>query len=74
VLYNAALNPLGALRPLRPARGRPDTRAIMDQVIDEAFAVAPACGARTRGLRRWHRQVLCGRWVNRRPPTLHAKT
>ncbi len=44
VLYNAALNPLGALLGLRygdlPADR--DTRAIMDTVIEEAFAVAAA--------------------------------
>lgn len=46
VLYNAALNPLGAL--LRCHYGalaeNEDTRALMDQVISEAFAVARAEG------------------------------
>ena len=46
VLYNAALNPLGAL--LRTHYGAlaadPDLRRIMDQVIEEAFAVARRLG------------------------------
>jgi len=46
VFYNAALNPLGAL--LGVPYGRlpedPDARAIMDDVIEEAFAVASAEG------------------------------
>jgi 2-dehydropantoate 2-reductase len=46
VLYNAALNPLGALLGLHyGALGEDaDTRAIMDAVIDEAFEVAAAEG------------------------------
>ena len=48
VLYNAALNPLGAL--LGVAYGRlpedPATKAIMDDVIAEAMAVAIADGVR----------------------------
>jgi len=48
VLYNAALNPLGAL--LGVAYGHlaedPDTHAIMEDVIAEAFAVARADGVR----------------------------
>jgi 2-dehydropantoate 2-reductase len=47
VFYNAALNPLGAL--LRVHYGalpeRSETRAVMDAVIDEAFAAARAEGA-----------------------------
>jgi 2-dehydropantoate 2-reductase len=50
VLYNAGLNPLGAL--LGVAYGRladdPDTRAIMEDVIAEAFAVARADGVALR--------------------------
>ncbi|HJQ84371.1 MAG TPA: ketopantoate reductase family protein [Candidatus Binatia bacterium] len=44
VFYNAALNPLGALLGLRYGElpEHRDTRAIMDTVIDEAFAVARA--------------------------------
>ena len=46
VLYSAALNPLGALLGLTygALATDPDTRAIMDTVIDEAFAVARAEG------------------------------
>lgn len=44
VFYNAALNPLGAL--LRAHYGalpeHPESRALMDRIIDEAFAVARA--------------------------------
>ncbi len=66
VLYNAALNPLGALLGLRygelPLAA--DTRAIMDTVIDEAFTVARAEGV---GLR-WrdaaaYREEFYGRLV-----------
>jgi 2-dehydropantoate 2-reductase len=46
ILYNVALNPLGAL--LRQSYGAlaadPDVRPIMDRAIDEAFAVARALG------------------------------
>src|SRR5262245_36443804 len=44
VFYNAALNPLGALLGLRYGELplHRDTRAIMDTVIEEAFAVARA--------------------------------
>jgi len=46
VLYNAALNPLGALLgvPYGDLAAHPDTRAVMDTVIEEAFAVARAEG------------------------------
>lgn len=46
VLYSAALNPLGALLgvPYGALAAQPDTRAIMDAVIEEAFAVAAAEG------------------------------
>lgn len=42
VFYNAALNPLGALLGVHYGRlaERPDSRAVMDAVIDEAYAVA----------------------------------
>lgn len=48
VLYNAALNPLGALLGVHYGALMEDenTRAIMDRVIDEAYAVAVAEGAR----------------------------
>jgi len=44
VLYNAALNPLGALLGVHygALAERAESRGIMDQVIDEAFAVAAA--------------------------------
>jgi 2-dehydropantoate 2-reductase len=50
VFYNAALNPLGALLgvPYGYLPDDPDARAIMDRVIDEAFAVAAASGVRLR--------------------------
>jgi len=46
LLYNAALNPLGALLGVAYGwlPGDPDARAIMDDVVDEAFAVACAEG------------------------------
>jgi 2-dehydropantoate 2-reductase len=46
VFYNAALNPLGALRRVHYGAlpEAAETRAIMDAVIDEAFAVAQADG------------------------------
>jgi 2-dehydropantoate 2-reductase len=66
VLYNAALNPLGALLgvPYGWLAQDPDARAIMDEVIDEAFAVAAAAGVRLR----WpsaaaYREVFYGRLV-----------
>lgn len=48
VLYNAALNPLGALLGVHYGALMEDTetRAIMDRVIDEAYAVAVSEGAR----------------------------
>lgn len=50
VFYNAALNPLGALLGLHygALAERPEVRAVMDRVIDEAFAVAVAEGVRLR--------------------------
>ena len=49
ILYNAALNPLGAILecPYGTLAERPETRAIMDRVIDEIFSV---CGAHSIGL------------------------
>jgi len=46
VFYNAALNPLGALLGVHygALRQQADSRALMDAVIDEAFAVARAEG------------------------------
>ncbi len=47
VLYNAALNPLGALLGAHYGAlpERPESKAIMDDVIEEAFRVAIADGA-----------------------------
>ena len=46
VFYNAALNPLGALfgQPYGALAADVDARAVMDAIIDEAFAVAAARG------------------------------
>lgn len=66
VFYNAALNPLGALLgvPYGRLAEQPATRAVMDAVIDEAFAVARADGVRLA----WttpmeYRQAFYGRLV-----------
>ncbi|HWP66417.1 MAG TPA: ketopantoate reductase family protein [Candidatus Limnocylindria bacterium] len=66
VLYNAALNPAGALLgvPYGRLAADPDTRAIMDAVLDEAFAVAQACGvALAWATPMEYRQVFYGRLV-----------
>lgn len=49
LLYNAALNPLGALLrvPYGTLARDPATRGILDAVMDEVFAVLLACGERT---------------------------
>jgi len=46
VLYNAALNPLGALLgvPYGELAAHPDTRAVMDDTVTEAFRVARGQG------------------------------
>jgi len=66
VLYNAALNPLGALLGMTygALAADPGTRAVMDEVIGEAFAVARAEGVRMA----WadagaYRDVFYGRLV-----------
>ncbi len=48
VLYTAALNPLGALLgvPYGYLAEHEETRAVMDAVLDEAFAVAAGAGVR----------------------------
>ena len=50
VLYNASLNPLGAVLGLSYGRlaADPDLRSLMDRIIDEAHAVALARGIRLR--------------------------
>jgi 2-dehydropantoate 2-reductase len=74
VLYNAALNPLGALLGVHyGALGEDaDTRAIMNAVIDETFAVAIAEGVKLP----WnsaadYRAVFYGRLI---PPTFHHRS
>ena len=74
VLYNAALNPLGALLGVHyGALGeQAHTRAIMDAVIDEAFAVAGAEGVQLP----WasaaeYRAVFYGRLL---PSTFHHRS
>jgi 2-dehydropantoate 2-reductase len=74
VLYNAALNPLGALLGVHygALMENPDTRAVMDRVIDEAYAVACAEGV----LLPWssaaqYREVFYGRLV---PATYHHRS
>src|SRR5262249_60848466 len=66
VLYNAALNPLGALLgvPYGELPAHPDTRTIMDTVIEATFAVARAEDVALR----WpdaaaYREVFYGRLV-----------
>jgi 2-dehydropantoate 2-reductase len=73
VLYNAALNPLGALLGVHygALTEEDNTRAVMDTVIDEAFAVATAEGVRLP----WasaaeYRRVFYGRLV---PATFHHR-
>jgi 2-dehydropantoate 2-reductase len=48
VLYNSALNPLGALLgvPYGALAENPDTRALMDRIVAEVFAVAQKSGVR----------------------------
>jgi 2-dehydropantoate 2-reductase len=74
VLYNAALNPLGALLGVHYGALGEDanTRAIMDMVIEEAFCVAVAEGVTLR----WpsaaeYRAVFYGRLV---PSTFHHRS
>src|SRR5262249_23951017 len=74
VLYNAALNPLGALLGVHyGALGDdPHTRAIMDAVIDETFAVACSEGVQFP----WasadtYRDLFYGRLV---PSTFHHRS
>ncbi len=74
VLYNAALNPLGALLGVcyGALSENPHTRAVMDAVIDEAFTVARADGVTLP----WespadYRQAFYGRLV---PSTYHHRS
>jgi 2-dehydropantoate 2-reductase len=74
VVYNAALNPLGALlgQPYGALAADPDGRALMDDVIDECFAVAAARGVvplvPTAAA---YREVFYGRLV---PSTAHHRS
>ena len=49
LLYNCALNPLGAILGVHygALAERPETRQVMDRVIDETFAVITALGGNT---------------------------
>jgi len=49
MLYNCALNPLGAVLgvPYGELAAREDGRAVMDSVVREVYAVMDACGYRT---------------------------
>jgi 2-dehydropantoate 2-reductase len=49
MLYNCALNPLGAILgvPYGALAGAASTRALMDRIVEEAFAVMTAAGYRT---------------------------
>lgn len=78
LLYNVALNPLGAL--LRQNYGAlaadPDLRAIMDSAIDEAFAVARALGvalpfSSAAEYRKIFYEQLLPPTVSHRPTMLH---
>jgi 2-dehydropantoate 2-reductase len=74
VLYNAALNPLGALLGVHyGALGEhAHTRAIMDAVIDEAFAVACAEGVKLAWVSAAeYRAAFYGRLV---PSTFHHRS
>jgi 2-dehydropantoate 2-reductase len=74
VLYNAPLNPLGAL--LRATYGAlaedPDARAVMDRVIEEGFSVAHRDGVRLL----WESAEQCRRhfYETLLPPTAHHRS
>jgi len=78
ILYNVALNPLGAL--LQQTYGAlaadPDVRPIMDRAIDEAFAVARAVGvalpfSNAAEYRKVFYEELIPPTVSHRPTMLH---
>ena len=74
VFYNAALNPLGALfgLPYGALAADDDARAIMDAVIDEAYAVAAARGVKpTAASADSYRTVFYERLV---PATAHHRS
>lgn len=69
IIYNSALNPLGAILEVPYGRlaGDPHTRQLMDAVIDEIFAVLQACGQETLWAEaETYRQVFYGQLI---PPT-----
>lgn len=74
VFYNAALNPLGALFgvPYGALADDPDARAIMDEVIDEGYAVARARAVTpTIASAAAYRDAFYGRLV---PATAHHRS
>jgi 2-dehydropantoate 2-reductase len=78
LLYNASLNPLGALFAMTYGElaSEPDLRLILDDVIDEAFAVANRLGVRLPSAdAAAYREVFYGRLIpstaNHRPTMLN---
>ena len=74
VFYNAALNPLGALLglPYGALAADPDARAIMDDVIEEGYAVARARGVTpTTASADAYRRIFYERLV---PSTAHHRS
>ncbi len=78
ILYNVALNPLGALlqQPYGALAADPDLRAIMDRAIEEAFAVARALGvalpfSSAEEYRKVFYEQLIPPTVSHRPTMLH---
>jgi len=78
ILYNVALNPLGALlqQHYGALAADPDVRPIMDRAIDEAFAVARAVGvalpfSNADEYRKVFYEQLLPPTVSHRPTMLH---
>ena len=78
LLYNVALNPLGALlqQNYGALAADPDVRPIMDRAIDEAFAVARALGvampfSNANEYRKLFYEQLIPPTVSHRPTMLH---
>ncbi len=78
ILYNVALNPLGAIlqQPYGALAADPDLRAIMDRAIEEAFAVARALGvalsfSSAEEYRKVFYEQLIPPTVSHRPTMLH---
>jgi 2-dehydropantoate 2-reductase len=74
VLYNAPLNPLGALLrvPYGALARHPESRAIMDEVMEEGFSVAVAAGVDLL----WNDLAECRRHFYEvlLPPTAHHRS